>query len=92
MKKKRVNYQKIQTLLSMERTILSKERTVLTEIAVLLGLMTLGFGLIKFFENSYKEITYLGVLFVLGGVFGLLYALNAFKKYSEQIRKIEKKN
>ena len=92
-KKARENYQKEELLLSMERTILSKERTVLTEITVLLGFLTLGILIIKFFENSpNRPIILFGLALIVFSGITMLFAVYNFKKYAKELKKIEKKD
>ncbi|MBS3058645.1 MAG: DUF202 domain-containing protein [Candidatus Diapherotrites archaeon] len=88
---KKQDFEKEQVLLSLERTILSKERTVLAEISVLLGFMALGFLIIRFFEDATsKTITIFGFALVIFSVIAMLAAIYNFKKYTVELKRIEK--
>lgn len=84
--------QDTQTILSLERTIMGKERVALTEISVLLALMALGFGLIKFFEETNDWIYYLGILFVAAGLVGVFLSYRNYEAYKKKLQTIEQEN
>lgn len=81
-----------QTILSLERTIMGKEKVALTEISVLLALMALGFGLIKFFEGSNLIIYGLGILFVAAGIVGTFLSYRNYEAYKKKLYEIEKEH
>lgn len=92
-KRKFEEFENEQVTLSMERTVLSKERTVLTEITVLLGFMALGFLVMRFFEDSQnKEFVGVGFSLVIFSAFLMILAIVRYKKYMNELKKIEKKN
>jgi len=89
--RKKMDYQRAEVMLSLERTILSKERTVLAEITVLLAFMTLGILIIKFFENSANQpILFFGFALVMFSSVAMLFEIFNFRKYTKELKKIEK--
>ena len=86
-------YEKSELRLSLERTILSKERTVLTEITVLLGFITLGVAIIKFFENSARaEILVFGYGLLVFATAGVFFSIYNYKKYTAELKTLEEGN
>jgi len=87
------DYEKSELMLSLERTILSKERTVLTEITVLLGFITLGVAIIKFFEDSARgEILVFGYCLIVFATAGVLFSIYNYKKYAKELKALEDGN
>lgn len=86
-------YEKEELMLSLERTVLSKERTVLTEITVLLGFITLGVAIIKFFESSpQSEILVFGYCLVAFATLAVFYSILNYKNYTKELKRLDDKN
>ncbi|MEM3399474.1 MAG: hypothetical protein QXP42_01450 [Candidatus Micrarchaeia archaeon] len=79
------------TAMAEERTILSKERTLLAQAGIFLGVIALGFGLIRVYEDSgYSFIVYIGCLIVLLSLIPLFIIAKRYTEYEKLISKIER--
>ena len=70
----RSNPKKLEVILAKERTILAKQRNFLAHINTGLGSIALGFGILRFFENSQRSsLIWHGVVFIILGCIVALY-------------------
>ncbi len=80
----------IKAELDLERTILAKQRTLLAEINVFLGVVGLGFLMLKFFEYLFLKI--LGILFAGFAAYKITKLVHKYNLFKKKIKKIDKRN
>lgn len=80
----------IKAELDLERTILAKQRTILAEINVFLGVVGLGFLMLKFFEYLFLKI--IGIAFAGFAAYMITKLVHKYNRFKKKVRKIDKRN
>lgn len=81
---------KLDLILAKERTILAKQRNFLAHINTGLGSMALGFGIVRFFEDSQRAVlVWIGVAFIAAGFVIIAYGIKKVVSSNAGLRAIK---